>query len=72
MLSAIGLKPRIELASKGGLKVNRGIVVDRFLAASAPDVYALGDCAEVEGHVLPFVLPIMQAARSVPEDLAEE
>ena len=70
VLSAIGLKPRTALASQAGLKVNRGIVVDRFLAASAPDVYALGDCAEVEGHVLPFVLPIMQAARALAKTLA--
>ena len=69
VLSAIGLKPRTALASKAGLKVNRGIVVDRFLATSAPDVYALGDCAEVEGHVLPYVLPIMQSARSLAKTL---
>jgi rubredoxin-NAD+ reductase len=70
VLSAIGLKPRTGLASRAGLKVNRGIVVDRNLATSAPDVYALGDCAEVEGHVLPFVLPIMQAARALAKTLA--
>lgn len=69
VLSAIGLKPRTALASQAGLKVKRGIVVDRFLAASAPDVYALGDCAEVEGHVLPYVLPIMQAARALAKTL---
>lgn len=70
VLSAIGLKPRTALASQAGLAVNRGIVVDRFLATSAPDVFALGDCAEVEGHVLPFVLPIMQAARALAKTLA--
>jgi rubredoxin-NAD+ reductase len=70
VLSAVGLKPRVALASKAGLKVNRGIVTDRYLATSAPDVYALGDCAEVEGHVLPFVLPIMQAARALAKTLA--
>jgi len=70
VLSAIGLRPRTALAASAGLKVNRGIVVDRFLATSAPDVFALGDCAEVEGHVLPFVLPIMQAARALAKTLA--
>jgi len=70
VLSAIGLKPRTALASQAGLAVSRGIVVDRFLATSAPDVYALGDCAEVEGHVLPYVLPIMQAARALAKTLA--
>jgi rubredoxin-NAD+ reductase len=70
VLSAIGLRPRTELAAKAGLKVNRGIVTDRFVATGAPDVYALGDCAEVEGQVLPFVLPIMQAARALAKTLA--
>jgi rubredoxin-NAD+ reductase len=70
VLSAIGLKPRTELAKSAGLAVNRGIITDRLLATSAPGVYALGDCAEVEGQVLPFVLPIMQAARALAKTLA--
>jgi rubredoxin-NAD+ reductase len=70
VLSAVGLKPRTELARKAGLKINRGIAVDRMLATSAPDVYALGDCAEVEGLVLPFVMPIMHAARALAATLA--
>lgn len=72
VLSAIGLKPAIELAEAAGLAVNRGIVVDRLLASSAPDVYALGDCAEVQGLVLPFVLPIMHCARALAKTLAGE
>ena len=70
VLSAIGLKPAVELASAAGLKVNRGIVVDRQLQSSAPGVYAIGDCAEVEGLVLPFILPIMNAARALGKTLA--
>jgi rubredoxin---NAD+ reductase len=70
VLSAIGLKPRITLARAAGLKTNRGIVVSRNLDASAPDVYALGDCAEVEGLVLPFVMPIMHAARALAATLS--
>ena len=72
VLSAIGLKPAVELAAAGGLKTNRGIVVDRKLQTSATDVYALGDCAEVEGLVLPFILPIMNAARALGKTLAGE
>lgn len=70
VLSAIGLKPRLTLARAAGLKTNRGIVVNRSLETSAPDVYALGDCAEVEGLVLPFVMPIMHAARALAATLA--
>jgi rubredoxin-NAD+ reductase len=69
-LSAVGLKPDVELARKAGIATRRGIVVDRYLETSVPDVFALGDCAEVEGLVLPFVMPIMQAARALARTLA--
>lgn len=72
VLSAIGLKPATELAAAAGLKTHRGIVVDRHLQTSAADVYALGDCAEVEGLVLPYILPIMNAARALAKTLAGE
>lgn len=72
VLSAIGLRPRTQLAQAAGLKVNRGIVVDRQLRTSAPEVYALGDCAEVDGQVLPFVMPLMNAARALAKTLAGE
>lgn len=70
VLSAIGLRPRTGLAQRAGLKIGRGIVTDRRLQTSAADVYALGDCAEVEGHLLPYVMPIMQAARALAKTLA--
>jgi len=69
VLSAIGLKPELELARAAGLATARGITVNRHLETSAPDVYALGDCAEVEGQVLPFVMPIMHAARALAPTL---
>lgn len=70
VLSAVGLKPRTALAAAAGLKVNRGIVVNRHLEASAPEVYALGDCAEIEGLVMPYVMPIMNAMRALAQTLA--
>ncbi|MBI1423830.1 MAG: FAD-dependent oxidoreductase [Gammaproteobacteria bacterium] len=69
VLSAIGLRANIALAQAAGLQVNRGVVVDRKLQASVTDVYAIGDCAEVEGLVLPFVMPIMHQARALAATL---
>jgi NAD(P)H-nitrite reductase large subunit len=43
---AIGVTPRTELAAQAGLRVNRGIVVNRHMATSHPNVYASGDAAE--------------------------
>ena len=65
VLSAVGLKPRTDLARAAGLTVNRGIVVNRLLQTSDADIYALGDCMEIEGLVMPFVMPIMHAARAL-------
>lgn len=72
VLSAIGLRPRIALAQAAGLAVNRGIKVDAHLRSSDPAIFALGDCAEIEGRVQPFVLPIMHAARALAKTLAGE
>ena len=69
LLSAVGLNPNIALAQAAGLETHRGIVVDRYLQTSAKQVYALGDCAEVEGAVLPFILPIMHGARALAATL---
>ena len=70
VLSAVGLRPRIALAEAAGIGVNRGIVVDRSLQTQDANIYALGDCAEVAGRVLPFVMPIMHAARALAATLA--
>lgn len=49
---AIGVQPRIDLAKEAGLKINRGIIVDRHMMTSDPDVYACGDVAEAYDFVL--------------------
>ena len=72
VLSAVGLYPRTELAEKAGLQVDKGIRVNRALETSAPDVYALGDCAEVDGHVLMYVFPLTACARALAKTLAGE
>ncbi len=69
VLSAIGLKPRTKLAFDAGIEVGRGIRVDRHLETSQTDIYAIGDCMEVEGIVLPFVMPIMHASRILAANL---
>ena len=47
VLSAVGLRPRTELAAAAGLTVGRGIQVNRLLQTSAAHVHAFGDCAGV-------------------------
>jgi rubredoxin-NAD+ reductase len=68
-LSAVGLRPRLDLAKSADIKTGLGITVNRQLETSAKNVYAIGDCAEVDGLVLPYVMPIMQAARALAPNL---
>jgi rubredoxin-NAD+ reductase len=74
VLSAVGLRPAIALAQQARLVTGRGIVVDAFGQTSAPDIYALGDCAEYTSGgtsaVMPYVAPMMAAARAIAATLA--
>ncbi|MDZ5431465.1 FAD-dependent oxidoreductase [Pseudomonas fluorescens] len=70
VVSAVGLRPRIDLAAAAGLQVNRGVVVDRHLQTSHANIYALGDCAEVDGLNLLYVMPLMSCARALAQTLA--
>ncbi|MDX1669850.1 MAG: FAD-dependent oxidoreductase [Limnobacter sp.] len=71
VLSAIGLKPSIQLADAAGLKVDKGIVIDELGRTSHPNVFALGDCAQYFGkHILPYIMPVMQGARAMAKTLA--
>lgn len=74
VLSAVGLRPSIALAQSAQLETRRGIVVDGFGQTSAAGIYALGDCAEYStaggSAVLPYVAPMLTAARAIAATLA--
>lgn len=69
-VAAIGLRPNADLARRAGLAVNRGIVVNSQLQTSDPHIYALGDCAEINGQLLPFLQPIQLSAMTAAKNLA--
>jgi rubredoxin-NAD+ reductase len=73
VLSAIGLRADTTLAQAAGLACERGVQVDTRLQTSAPHVYALGDGAQYASagsRTLPYVMPIMQAAKALAATLA--
>ena len=70
VLSAIGLRPRTQLAQASGIPVGRGIQTNGLLETGVANVYAMGDCAEVEGLNLPYVQPLMVQARALAATLA--
>jgi len=51
VIMAIGVQPRLDAVANSGIGINRGIVVDRTMAASFPGVYACGDVAEAYDFV---------------------
>ncbi len=71
-LSAIGLKPEITLAQDMGIKTNRGIIVDQYLQTNQENIYALGDCMEFDGKLMPYIAPIAIAARALAKTLLGE
>ncbi|MBW2568605.1 MAG: FAD-dependent oxidoreductase [Deltaproteobacteria bacterium] len=73
----IGVRPRVKLARQMGLKIGKhgGITVNKNLQTSHPDVYAAGDCIEVEYfHGEKAVIPLGSLAnkqgRAVGDQLA--
>lgn len=42
-----GVSPNIGFLKNTALEINRGILVDKYLQTNIPDVYAIGDCAEL-------------------------
>ncbi len=42
-----GVHPNIDLAKDAGIETQKGFLVDEFLQTSQPDIYAVGDCAQL-------------------------
>lgn len=73
VLSAIGLRADVTLAKAAGLLCERGVVADAWLRTSSTHIYVLGDAAQYAsagGRTLPYVMPIMTAAKALAATLA--
>lgn len=70
VIVAAGVRPETTLARDAGLTVERGIVVDDTLRASAPGVFAVGECAEHQGMVYGLWAPLAEQARAAGATIA--
>ena len=70
VIFAAGIRPNVALAKDAGISVNRGIVVDDRLQTVAPDIFALGECAEHRGICYGLVEPAYEQARVLARHLA--
>ena len=69
---AAGVAPDIALARDAGVPCRRGILVDRQLQPAMPDIYALGECCEIEGETFGLVAPCLMQASVLAARLAGE
>jgi nitrite reductase (NADH) large subunit len=67
---AAGIRPNVTLAKDAGIPVNRGIVVDDYLQTGAPDIFAIGECAEHRGICYGLVEPAYEQAGVLARHLA--
>jgi rubredoxin-NAD+ reductase len=70
VLATLGSRPRVDLAREAGLAVGHGIVVDKDLRTADPRIFAVGECAEVQGRVLSLPADIEAAAHTLGAVLA--
>ncbi len=70
VIFAAGIRPNTQLAKAAGISINRGIVVDDQLQTSAPNIFALGECAEHRGICYGLVEPAYEQARVLARHLA--
>ncbi len=64
---ATGVRPNIEMVSRSGIPCRKGVLVNDRLQTHVPDVYAAGDCVEIEKSMEAhnFVMSIWYLARDM-------
>jgi rubredoxin-NAD+ reductase len=73
VISAIGLIPNTRLARGAGLAVARGILANPLtMQTSDPNIYVLGDCAQVDQHCYAFIEPLHRQAQTIAATLRGE
>jgi nitrite reductase (NADH) large subunit len=69
VVMAVGIRPNAQLARDAGIDTGRGIKVTKDMRTSDPDIFAVGECAEVNGQVFGLVAPLYEMANVIAAQL---
>ncbi|WP_216828796.1 nitrite reductase large subunit NirB [Alkalihalobacterium elongatum] len=72
VVMAVGIRPNSTLANESGIEVNRGVVVNNYMQTSAPNVYAVGECAEHREVVYGLVAPLYEQGKVLAQHIVGE
>lgn len=71
VVMSVGIRPVTAIAKEAGIEVERGIVVDNFMATSAEGVYAVGECAQHNRMVYGLVAPLYEQGKVLADALTD-
>ncbi|MEP1328692.1 nitrite reductase large subunit NirB [Pseudophaeobacter sp.] len=71
VVMAVGIRPETRLATDAALDVARGVEVNAQMLTSDPDIYAVGECVEFDGHLFGLVAPLYDQAKIVAKGLMD-
>ena len=69
LMFSVGVRPETGLATGAGIETDRGIVVNENMRTSDEDIYAVGDCAQVNGICLGIWPLAMQTGKIAALDI---
>jgi nitrite reductase (NADH) large subunit len=68
-----GVRPNAKLAKDAGLAVERGVVVNDFMACvDDPYIFAVGECAQHKGTVYGLVAPLWEQTAALADRLTRK
>ena len=67
---AIGVRPAVAVARAAGIPCAQGILVDGQLRSALPDIWALGECCEINGETFGLLAPCLAQADVLARQLA--
>ncbi len=72
VVMAVGIRPETRLATDAGLSVARGVEVNAQMQTSDPDIFAVGECLEFDGHLFGLVAPLYDQAKVLAGTLLDQ